>query len=153
MRNLRKRYVVGAALICLMVAPSLAAPADQIKTRQAGLKQLGAEFKKLNDGLRASSPDVAVLRAAARGIAQAAGKMPGWFPAGSGPKPGLKTAAKAEIWAKPSQFRAAQAAFANQAAALQRAATSGNVDAIKAEGRKLGGTCKGCHDNFRVPQD
>jgi cytochrome c556 len=79
--------------------------------------------------------------------------MRGWFPAGSGPQPGVKTAAKPEIWTKPADFRRAQDAFIAQAAAFQNTANGGDVDAIRAGVRSLGATCKGCHDQFRVPKD
>ena len=75
--------------------------------------------------------------------------MPGWFPAGSGPAPGLKTAAKAEIWAQPDKFAAARDAFVAEAAKFQVIAKSGDAAAIRAEVPKLGATCGGCHDHFR----
>ena len=77
--------------------------------------------------------------------------MRGWFPAGSGPQPGLKTAAKPEIWTKPVEFRAAQDQLARAADGFQAAAAGGNVDAIRAAASALGGSCKNCHDQFRVP--
>ncbi len=73
-----------------------------------------------------------------------------WYPRGSGPQPGVKTAAKVEIWSRGAQFRAGQDRFAGQAAALQRAAAGGDPVAIRAEARKLGATCKACHDAFRA---
>jgi cytochrome c556 len=76
-----------------------------------------------------------------------------WFPAGSGPQPGVKTAAKPEIWTRAADFRRAQDAFAAQAVAFQNVANGGNADAIRAAARSLGATCKGCHDQFRVPKD
>lgn len=147
-RTLRRTAIVAVA-VAAFTAPLLAAPADTIRTRIAGYKDLGAAFKAVNDGLR-GTPNVAAIRAATPRITAHARAQYAWFPRGTGPGPGLKTGAKPEIWTQAGQFKAAQDAFAGQAAALQRAAAGGNVDAIRAEARKLGGTCKGCHDSFRA---
>lgn len=128
------------------------AASDAVHTRVAGFRELGAAFKSVNDGLRGSEPQTILIQQSARQIRNAANAMPDWFPKGSGPESGEKTAAKPDIWTNPAKFKAAQAAFIGQAARLQVAANGGNVDAIRAEAVKLGATCKGCHDTFRVPR-
>ncbi|MCW1427796.1 c-type cytochrome [Novosphingobium sp. JCM 18896] len=137
----------------IAAAPLLAAPADQIRTRIDGYRDLGAAFKTLNDGLRAPSPQPAVLRAATQRIRAAASHQYGWYPAGSGPRPGVKTAAKPEIWTQGPRFRQLQDGFAAQAGALERAVGGGNVAAIRTAARSLGGSCKACHDQFRVEKN
>ncbi len=151
-RKFLARPLALAALV-LAAAPLLAAPADDVRSRVAGLRELGASFKAVNDGLRSSEPQTILIQQAARQIRNAAAAQYRWYPAGSGPQAGVKTAAKPEIWTQAPRFKAAQDAFAAQAAAFQLAANSGDINAIRAEARKLGGTCKGCHDSFRVPQD
>ena len=131
-------------------APAMV-PADVIRTRQAGLKEMGTAFKNAMDGLRSSEPQMILIQQSARTIKNNSVALRGWFPAGSGPQPGLKTAAKPEIWTKPAEFRAAQDQLARAADAFQTATASGNVDAIRAAARTLGGSCKNCHDQFRVP--
>ena len=150
--SLRTRRLAVLAFT-IAATPLLAAPADQVRTRIAGLRELGAAFKAVNDGLRSNEPQTILIQQSARQIRNAANAMPGWFPAGSGPQPGIKTAAKPEIWAQPVPFRNAMNVFVAQAAVFQTATASGNINAIKAEARKLGGTCKGCHDSFKVPQN
>lgn len=140
-------------LLAALAAPLLAAPADQTRARIAGYRQLGASFKAVNDGLRAPSPPMAQIQAAARQIRSAASQQYGWFPAGSGPRPGVKTAAKPEIWAQGARFRQLQDGFAAQANTLQRAVDGGNVTAIRTAARSLGGSCKACHDQFRAEAD
>jgi cytochrome c556 len=135
----------------MIAAPLLAAPADVVRQRIAGLRELGAAFKNVNDSLR-GEPQLIVIRQSAREIRNAAQAQYRWFPAGTGPNPAWKTAAKPEIWAQAAQFRTAQDNFARQADAFQRAAQTGNVDAIRAAARTLGGTCKACHDQFRAPE-
>lgn len=144
-----RRTAIAAVAVAALAAPLLAAPADTVRSRIAAYKDLGGAFKTVNDNLR-GTPNVAAIQQAVGRINGAARGQYAWFPRGTGPQAGVKTGAKAEIWTQARQFRAAQDAFAAQAGALQRAATSGNVDAIRAEARKLGGTCKGCHDTFRA---
>lgn len=143
-------YGLATALAALAVTPLLAAPADQVRTRVAAYNALGAAFKTINDAARSGQVQTPQVRQAATQIGQAARHQYSLFPAGSGPRPGIKTDAKPEIWSRGREFRAAQDGFARQAAALQRAVTSGDAGAIRIEARKLGGTCKSCHDNFRA---
>lgn len=152
MNQTAARLTLAAVAVALVGAPLLAAPADQVRARITGFRELGAAFKNVNDGLRGDVQTV-LIQQSAREIRNASRAQYGWFPAGTGPQPGVKTAAKPEIWTRSAQFKAAQDAFAQQADAFQRTAAGGNAAAIRAEARKLGATCKGCHDTFRVPSD
>lgn len=152
--SLSPRFRLVAALaLAGAAAPLLAAPADQARSRIEGYRELGAAFKAVNDGLRGPAPQTVLIQMSARQINNAARAQYNWFPAGSGPQPGVKTAAKPEIWAQGARFRQLQDGFAAQAAAFQRAAMSGNADAMRAGARSLGASCKACHDQFRVPKD
>jgi cytochrome c556 len=150
-----KRFVLAAAATlaggALLGAPALAGGADQVRARVAGFRALGAAYKSANDSLRRQ--DIAKIRQASVQIGGAARNMQSWFPRGSGPQPGVKTAAKPEIWARPAEFRAAADAFARQAQAFQRVAAGNDMSAIRSASRALGGTCKGCHDQFKVETD
>ncbi len=148
-----RRSAMAVLSVAAFTAPLLAASADTIHTRSAGYKAMGAAFKTVVDELRGSSPQIAPIQKAARKIRDVSRNQYNWFPEGSGPQPGVKTHAKAEIWSQPVQFRTAQDNFASQAEAFERAAKSGDIDAIRGEMRKLGGACKGCHDNFRTQDD
>ncbi len=133
------------------LAPSPAPrPADVVKSRIAGLRELGAAFKNVSDGLR-GEPQIILLQQSARQVKNASTAMNGWFPAGTGPQPGVKTLAKPEIWTRAAEFQTAKVNFARAADALQTAVASGNANAIKGAFRQVGGACKGCHDPFRTP--
>lgn len=147
------RTAIFAAVAAIAATPLLAAPADTIRARISGYRELGAAFKNVNDGLRAGEPQTIMIQMSAREIRNIAQQQYGWFPAGTASAPGVRSKAKGEIWAQPARFKAAQDAFAAQAAAFQRAAASGNAAAMRTEARKLGGACKGCHDSFRLPTD
>ncbi|MET0293752.1 MAG: cytochrome c [Phenylobacterium sp.] len=124
--------------------------ADVIKARQAGYKAQGAAFKRMGDSLKGATPDIAVVRASAKVLADTSKNQYRWFPKGSGPEAGVKTAAKAEIWTDAAGFAAAQKAFETEAGKLNAAATGGDIGAIRAQAGATARTCGGCHDKFRV---
>lgn len=142
----RSALLLGFAVLA---TPLLAAPTDAVGTRVSGFRALGAAYKSVNDQLRSGSPQMPVIKAAAAKILAASKAQYGWFPQGSGPAPGVKTGAKAEIWSQAAQFKAAQNQFAAQAAAFSKVAAGGDAAAIGAQAKKLGATCSGCHRTFR----
>lgn len=68
------------------------------------------------------------------------------FPAGSGKG---KTKAKMAIWEQPEEFAAAMDKFLVKADEFASASTSGDMKAYGAAAKALGGSCKGCHDDFK----
>ena len=149
----RRRFVRHKAILALAPAfcavPLLAADVDIVKARIAGYREIGAAFKNINDQLRSGSPQPYLLQVSAREIVNGTRTQYRWFPAGSGPKPGVKTRAKAAIWAQGAKFKALQDGFAAKANALA-VATKGNDPArIQAAVKDLGGACKACHTVYR----
>ena len=150
------------ALLVIVLGAALAAPGsallaetatkDFLKARHDHYHELGDAFKKVRDGVRASSPDVDSLKGAAQTISDASANQAKWFPAGSGPEAG-KTRALPEIWAKPDDFLAAQKVFSDAAPKLLAAANASDVAGVKAAFGEVGKSCKNCHDAFRAPED
>ncbi|MBC2650481.1 c-type cytochrome [Novosphingobium aerophilum] len=136
-----------------LATPLVGAAPDAIRARIETYRELGASFKAVNDGLRTDEVQTVLIGQAARHIRNVAQAQYGLFPSGSGPAPGLKTKARAEIWRQPARFKAAQDAFAGAATGFQQAVASGDADAMRQAARKLGETCKGCHDSFRTRAD
>lgn len=149
MMNRLTASALAIALTALGSAAIAASPADTIKSRQTNLKLLGKGLKTTMDQLKADSPDLAAIRAAAASIAATAPKIGPAFPVGTGPESRVKTGALPAIWQKPADFRAANDKFVAAARTLKVAADSGDLARIKASAQALGGTCKGCHDSFR----
>lgn len=144
-------WASSLAVLVLAASPVLAAgAADIVRTRHEGYRELGASFKNVNDELRSSTPQLVVLQVSARQIKNVSTQQYGWFPAGSGPQPGVKTKARPEIWTKGPAFKAAQDAFAKQANAFSQAAASKDIARIRAAVKPLGATCAGCHKQFRT---
>jgi cytochrome c556 len=152
--DLRRRSAIAGFLasVAIVGVAIAAGPADIIKTRQQGLKDMGAATKVIRDELK-STLDVEKIKVASAKIQKTADDMANWFPSGSGPEAGVKTAAKAEIWADADGFAVARKALVEQSAKLGDAAKSGDVEAIGASFKGVGKSCGGCHEKFRVKED
>lgn len=124
--------------------------AESIRARQTHYKEIGKAMKGITDELKKDNPAVATIQANAATINRLAPQVQGWFPDGSGSEAGLKTEARAEIWSKPEEFKASTQKFITAAAAFHQTAQGGDLAAIQAGVKDLGGSCKGCHDQFRV---
>jgi cytochrome c556 len=116
--------------------------------RHEGMEDIGKNNKVLRRELTATTPDLAAVRSAAAVIAKHSSQAAHWFPLGTGPNVG-NTGARLEIWQKPQDFAAKLRNFQSAARALDAAAKSGNLVAIKARYADIGGTCKACHDSYR----
>ncbi|HEY0647786.1 MAG TPA: cytochrome c [Phenylobacterium sp.] len=117
--------------------------------RHENFEKLGANFKALNDELKKSSPDKAVLASSARNIHSLAGALPTWFPRGSGVQARPMSEAKNEIWTDAAGFTAAASNIRAEAGKLNTVAAGGDIDAIKAQVRPTFQACKGCHEKYR----
>ncbi len=120
--------------------------------RHDNFKAQGAAFKAINDELKKDAPDKALIASNALKIKASSTALPSWFPKGSGPESGVKTDAKAEVWSDAAGFAAAANKFQVEASKFQQLAAAGDIAAIKAQVRPVGGSCKGCHDKYRVPE-
>jgi cytochrome c556 len=117
--------------------------------RHEGMETIGKANKVLRRELASASPNLGTVRQSAAQIQQLSRRASGWFPAGTGPEVG-KTGAKPEIWKDPRDFSAKLTAFQKAAQMFDDAARRGDLNAIKARYADLGGTCKVCHDKYRM---
>lgn len=122
-----------------------------VAARHQNFKQLGGAFKAIVDELKKPDPDKAVIAASAKKMNTLAAAEPSWFPKGSGPEAGVKTAAKPDIWSDTAGFDAAVKRLQGATAKLDQLAAAGDLDGVKAQVRDTGAACKNCHDKFRVP--
>lgn len=123
---------------------------EQIEARQGQLKNIGKAFKTISDQLKAGSPDLAQIQAAAANVPKEALGMADWFPEGTGPESGVKTGALPIIWEDKADFDDKVSAMQDAAAQLDTIAQGGDVAAIAAAFRTTGGKCKDCHDKYRM---
>ncbi len=123
---------------------------EQIEARQAQLKKMGKAFKAISDQLKAGSPDLAQIQAAAAVVPKESATMVDWFPEGTGPESGVKTEALPIIWQDKTDFNDKVAAMREAAAQLDTVAQGGDVAAIATAFQTTGGKCKDCHDKYRL---
>lgn len=124
--------------------------AEQIEARQGQLKKLGSAFKTISDQSKAGEPDLAAIQSAAASAVAETATMKDWFPAGTGPESGVETDALPAIWESPEDFNAKIDDFRAAAAQLKTAADGGDLETITAAFRATGGSCKACHDKYRL---
>ena len=142
--------VGGGAAVAQDNAAATTPGGKAVLARQAHYKDLGKAFGGLNGELRKDAPDKAALAAGGAAVNTLAQALPSWFPKGSGPEAGVKTAAKAEIWTDAEGFAAAVTKLQAETAKLSDAAAGGDLEALKTEARTTGGACKSCHDKYRA---
>ncbi|MFL5296499.1 MAG: c-type cytochrome [Phenylobacterium sp.] len=140
---------LAAGAIAQDTAPSTPG-GKAVLARQAHYKELNKAFGGVGAELRKDAPDKAAIAANATAAAALAKDVPTWFPKGSGPEAGVKTAAKAEIWTDVAGFEAAATKLRDETAKLQQVAAGGDIDAIKSQFRATAGACKNCHDTYRA---
>ncbi len=139
----------GCAVVAGGTLAIAATPSDVISARQANFKVMGKAMKGSFDEIKQPAASLEVLKTNANAIAGAAVKVAAGFPQGTGPEAGVKTTALPAIWEKPQEFHADADKLVKAAQAYQLAAASGNLDAAKGALMQVGGTCKGCHEDFR----
>lgn len=155
--TLKQRFA-AVALACAMGGGALAFAAtpaivSAIKARQANFKEIGGDFKAVNDEIKSGAPNFAAVRTAAHDLNQRAGGQAKYFVRGSGPESGEKTRALAVIWSDNAAFARANDDFVRAAAGLDAAAQKGDVAALVAARATLGAACKACHDKYRAKED
>lgn len=154
----RKLFVAGLAMVVGLGAVQFDAAAQSgkvdpriaaIDQRQAGMKQIGGAMKTLVGFSKGEIDDSARARAAGATMLQLSRRMPGWWRPGT--EVGVSDSkAKPEIWTQRRQFNQRLAAFRTAAAAMNRAAATGDKAKVGAQIGVLGPTCKGCHQDYQV---
>jgi cytochrome c556 len=140
-----------AAGAALAQDPAPATPGGKaVLARQAHYKELNGAFRAINEQLRAEAPDKAAIASNAGKMKALAADLPSWFPKGSGPEAGVKTAAKAEIWTDAEGFAAAATGLQAETAKLADVAMGADLETLKVQARATGAACKACHDKYRA---
>ncbi len=150
--GLRRPIVLIAALLAIGAAGIAGAAGlpQIVHARQAHFKSLGRSLKSLRDQIRRSQPDWSIVATDADRIQHLAAALPTWFPAGSGKGHGVKTRARAAVWAHPRAFARAARIFLSRAQSLTQAAGGRDRRALELRARALGQACGSCHRRFRA---
>ncbi len=125
-------------------------PEEMIKFRKAGYSFMSWNMGKIKANLDGTFNKDQVIAAANLVAATANSGMGALFAPGTDKDLGNeKTRVKPEFFTQPEKVRELTMAFNKEANELAKVAATGDVNAIKAQFGKTGGTCKGCHDAFR----
>ena len=142
----------GAMFLGIASAHSESTGNKEADFRIAEMKKLGGNMGAISKVVKGEANYSESLNDNAKEIAEIAANMTNLFPEGSGVE---ASRAKPEIW--DAQYTAdfqqdikeIQAASAQLVTAVQ----SGDVEMIGAALKETGGTCGGCHKQFRKPKE
>jgi cytochrome c556 len=138
---------IGSAVLSLPAFAQFQKPEDAVKYRQSAFTLLGNHFGRIGGQLKADKPNVQAIQSSAA-LVETLSTLP--YEA-FGPDTALPNSkAKPEIWTDQEKFKGAAQKMQAAVAKLNTAAKGGDVAAIKTAFNDAGGTCKGCHDDFRA---
>jgi cytochrome c556 len=149
MKKLNALIVAAATLV--LAAPAMAQfakPDDAIKYRKSALFVMQQNFGRVAAMAAGKAPFDAKLAAESSEVAAYMSKLP-WAGFVEGSDKG-DTKAKPQIWAEKAKFNEYAEKMQAEMAKLDAAAKTGNLDSIKAAVGAVGGSCKTCHDAFRM---
>jgi len=148
-----RKVLIAAASAALVGSVALAAdPLETIKARQDYYESLGHVMKPMSKLVDAFDAEAAKAEAAKLEAALAVDVAPLFAPGTSDAEFPGKTRAMAKIWTNFDDVGAKGKAMHEAAAEVIAAANAGDAAAFGAAFGKLGGTCKACHDSYRVPE-
>ena len=130
-----------------------ASPDNVIELRQANFEAMGDAFKAIRGQLEGEAPDFAVIEESAQAIGARITANKDLFPEGTGIESGADTEALEVIWEKPEEFAEKADNLVTASEALAAAAAAQDLGQVQEAVKNLGGSCKACHDVFRLDKD
>lgn len=125
---------------------------DKIEAREKTMKALAKGMKEATEYLKGED-DLDDVKKAAAGLAAAAGRNAAdVFPKGTEKGVG-DSHAKPELWAEWAKAEETWKSLAPAAAKLVTAAETGDKAGLGAAVQALGGSCKSCHEAYRIKKD
>lgn len=144
---------LGLVAALLLASTSLAAqsvrPDQAIEYRQSVYQVILWNFQPLGAMARGRIPfDRTTFRRHAQRLANLSGHLLEGFPEGS--DSGAETAAKSEIWENWADFESKMNDFRKASRELAVASRTEDFEALKTRFGAVGGTCKACHDSYKI---
>ena len=148
-RSLMAALAVAGLATALPAAAQFQKPEDAIKYRKAAFTLMGNHMGRLGAMAQGKAPFDAKAAAENAAILDTVSKLP-YVAFLEGTDKG-DTKAKPEIWKNWDKFRAAALKMQEEVTKLSAAARAPGltVDQLKTAVGAVGGTCKGCHDDYR----
>ena len=128
-------------------------PPGPIRDRHDLMKGMGEQAQGINDAFNMGAGegfDTGIIQRYAQAIGESAHQIPSLFPKGS---TNPNSRALPAIWDHWDTFTKLATQLEDQAQSLARAAGSGNDENLHEKAKKMFGTCKSCHEQFRRPED
>ena len=145
---IRKVTVAAGALMLVAGIAAASASDDPIASRQAMMKNTGASIGAIVKMAKGEAEfDALAANLAIRAMNNTAIGIVHLFPAGS--ETGMDTEAAPKIWEDMAGF-VEKAKAMEDATAKAIAAPAASLDELKAQLGEIGGTCKGCHETYRI---
>lgn len=144
--------LAAVAVLSLALTPSAGVAQDraaqQTKLRQSVFTVIGAQVTQMGAMASGRAPyDAAAFQLAAERAAFMATIAPDVFSTGSAAG---NSKAKPDIWRNKADFDKLMADLGDKSAALSQAAKSGSLDSIRPAFAAATGTCKACHDKYKL---
>lgn len=146
-----RKLPIAIAALALVAAPVFGAE-DPIAVRKALMSSNGASAGLAGAMLKGELDYSPVIgKAALVGLAATAKAFGDYFPEGTADDP--RTEASPKIWEDMAGFMAKLEEFESKSAAAVEAAGKegpGDIEAFKAAATPVLGTCKDCHETYRI---
>lgn len=150
--NLFSAAALALGVACVSLPAFADDPKDKIEAREKTMKALAKGMKESADYLKGEE-DLDDLKKAVAGLVAAAGRGPAdVFPKGTERGVG-DSHTKPELWAEWSKAEELWKSLAPAAAKLATAAEAGDKAGVGAAVQALGGSCKNCHEAYRIKKD
>jgi cytochrome c556 len=136
-------------LAALPAAAQFQKPEDAVKYRKAAFTVMGTHFGRIGAMVQGRVPFDGAAAAANAEVVVDMSKLPyaGFVEGTSGSEKGNP---KPSVWTERAKFDAAAKKMQDEVVKLAAAAKANNLDTLKAAFGAAAGTCKACHDDFRV---
>lgn len=139
-------WVSVAAAATVSTTTQAADVKAQIKHREATMEAIAGHFTAIMSTMKDPGEFAQDYQFHAESIARLSRIAAKTFPEGSDKG---KTHAKSEIWDNPEKFKEAMETFQTRADAFADASKGDDPKAFAMAAKNLGGSCKGCHDDFK----
>ncbi|HLO63277.1 MAG TPA: cytochrome c [Azonexus sp.] len=142
------------SLLAITLAGTAAAqvkPEDAIKFRQSGYAFMAWNMGRIKTNVEGQYNKDEVIKAATAIQAVANSGMGALYLPGTDHGKGWEeTRVKPELFTNKEGVGKVAGAFVKEANEMAKVAAAGDAAAVKEQFGKLSGTCKGCHDDFKI---
>ena len=148
-----RTFILAATVVGLLsalpAAAQFAKPEDAVKYRKAGMTLMGAHFGRLGAMAQGRVPFNGAAAAANADIVQSLSTLPfaGFVEGTAGTEKGMPNA---KVFSERAQFDDGAKKMQEEVAKLAVAAKANNLETLKTAFGNAAGTCKNCHDTYRV---